>query len=294
MALPMPSLTIAEHEIRMRDRLKSISDTARLDGQVLLAHVTGRSKAWVLAHPEQQLSEIQEDQLQKALARLENGEPLPYVLGRWEFYTLNFKVSAPVLIPRPETELLVDYALEWLQARPECRRVIDVGTGSGCIAITLAVKIPDVHVLATDASAAALVVARENSRLHHVDQCITFTHADLLPGTEHSSAHRSGRVDVLCANLPYIPSHELQSLPVSRWEPHAALDGGVDGLQVIHRLLQLAPDWMAQNGLVLLEIGADQGAKVRGMAQVAFPAARIELLADLTGRDRLIAIHLES
>jgi len=144
---------------QVRERLQGVSETAFLDAQVLLAHVLGRNRAWVMAHPEATLTLEQRNQLKIALERLIVGEPLPYVLGCWEFYGLEFAVTPAVLIPRPETELLVEQALVWLEQHPGRRLAADVGAGSGCIAVTLARKIPDLEVLASDISLEALRVA---------------------------------------------------------------------------------------------------------------------------------------
>ncbi|RME87431.1 MAG: peptide chain release factor N(5)-glutamine methyltransferase, partial [Anaerolineae bacterium] len=244
-------------------RLNPHSETPALDAQVLLAHVTGKPRAWVLAHPDVPLTPEQERALKAALSRIERGEPLPYVLGHWEFYGLDFLVTPDVLIPRPETELLVEHAIEWLTAHPERRLAADVGTGSGCIAIALAVHVPDLSVIATDISAAALEVARRNARRLDVGERIRFICCDLLP-------EPSEPLDLLCANLPYIPSATLRDLDVYRREPTLALDGGPDGLDLIRRLLTIAPRYLSPGGLILLEIEASQGVQALALAYDAF------------------------
>src|SRR3990170_8838474 len=133
-------------------RLASISDTPALDASVLIAHVINKPRTWVMAHPEITLTTGQQKNLDDSLARLESGESFPYVLGHWEFFGLDFDITPDVLIPRPETELLVEKAIAWLQESPVRRTVADVGTGSGAIAISIAVNVPDVRVLATDIS----------------------------------------------------------------------------------------------------------------------------------------------
>ena len=264
--------------------LTPLSETASLDSQVLLAHVTGKSRTWILAHPEARLTLSQEQAVQTALDRLRAGEPLPYVLGHWEFYGLDFLVTPQTLIPRPETELLVEQALHWLDAHPDRRLAADVGTGSGCIAVSLAVNLPGLRILASDASLPALQIARQNARLHAVLERISCVQADLIPSIQ-------GRFDLVCANLPYIPVDQLMKLPVSRCEPRHALDGGPDGLAAIRRLLLAAPQWLAQSGLLLIEIGASQGAAVRDLAQAAFAGAAVQVLVDLAGHDRLVRIE---
>src|SRR5690349_23293261 len=145
------------------DRLASISDTPGLDASVLLAHTLAKPRTWVMAHPELHLTTEQQRQLDDSLARLERGESFPYVLGHWEFFGLDFDITPDVLIPRPETELLVERAIAWLQESPERRAVADIGTGSGVIAVTIAVNLKNAHVLATDISDKALEVARKNA-----------------------------------------------------------------------------------------------------------------------------------
>lgn len=275
------------------------SDTPALDAQVLAAHVLGKDRSWVLAHPEAGLDPTQVDRLEAAAARLEAGEPLPYVTGHWEFFGLDFRLTPDVLIPRPETELLVEQALAWLRARggvqaaapapeaapsPASPRAIDVGTGSGCIAVSLAVHAPQLHLVATDISPEALDLARQNARDHGVQDRIHFAQADLIPAA-------SPPFDLVCANLPYIPSATLSHLAVHRREPSLALDGGPEGLDQIRRLLDRLPDSLAPRGLALLEIEASQGARVLELARAACPDAQVAILQDLAGRDRLLRLE---
>lgn len=274
---------------QVRERLQGVSETAFLDAQVLLSHVLGRNRAWVMAHPEGKLTLEQRNQLKIALERLIVGEPLPYVLGCWEFYGLEFAVTPSVLIPRPETELLVEQALVWLEQHPGRRLAADVGAGSGCIAVTLARKIPDLEVLASDISLEALRVARQNVRRYGLDNRVHCIQVDLFPGIGGSSTLPE-RFDLICANLPYVPSETLADLPVSRREPCLALDGGSDGLKVIRRFLAVAPGRMALPGLLLLEIEASQGAAVKALAGDEFPRADITVLRDLAGHDRLVRV----
>lgn len=291
-------MTVGEWLEAVAARLRKRSDTAELDAQVLLAKIMGRPRSWLLAHPETVLDAEQEADLRSAVRRLERGEPLPYVLGEWEFFGLPFLVTPDVLIPRPETELLVEHALAWLRAHPARRRLLDVGTGSGCIAIALAVNVPDLRVLATDISPAALEVARRNASRLGLEERIEFVQCDLLPGCgapaggKKFSPAAPGRepFDLLVANLPYIPTHVLRRLPVYRREPTVALDGGPDGLDLVRRLLTAAPAWLAPGGLMLLEIEASQGPAAMALAFDLFSGATIHLHQDLAGHDRLLEI----
>jgi len=285
--------TLLPHIVR---RFSPLSETASLDAQVLAAKLLGVPRSWLLAHPEARLTDRQQQALALAVQRVEAGEALPYVLGTWEFFGLEFTVTPEVLIPRPETELLVEQALLWLKDHPNRRRIADIGTGSGCIAVTLAVKIPELLVTAGDISAAALEVARKNAELHGVARRVRFVRSDLLAQFGPEEPPPAGRVfDLLCANLPYIPSRTLTALEVSRKEPYLALDGGQDGLVLVKRLfsqLKAQPGWMADGGRILLEVEAGQGAAARSLARRLFPRAEIQVLPDLAGRDRLLMIDL--
>lgn len=264
--------------------LTPLSDTPALDASVLLARLTSKPRSWILAHPELTLTPAQQTQLTESLTRLQNGEPFPYVLGAWEFFGLEFEVSPAVLIPRPETELLVEKAIIWAQNHPALRRIADIGTGSGAIAISLAKHLPQVRILATDISPQALQVAQRNAAHHGVEQQIDFMECDLLPQTSN--------LEILCANLPYIPTATLHGLKIFNREPTLALDGGTDGFRLIRNLLQRAPQHLAPQALLLLEIEASLGQTALNLAHEFFPAAAVTLHQDLTGRDRLLEIRV--
>lgn len=272
-------------------RLAAISDTPALDASVLLARILGKSRTWVMAHPEPTLATDQQKQLEDSLARLENGEPLPYVLGHWEFFGRKFEITRDVLIPRPETEFLVEKALAWLRESPLRRTVADVGTGSGIIAVTIAIEVPSARLLATDISPAALQVAQSNARKFNVADRVKFMECDILP-THPKSLSTEEHFDLLCANLPYIPTETLRSLPVYNREPTLALDGGADGLDLFRKLMKVAPEWMAPNSLILLEIESTLGVQALNLACDMFSRAEIHLHKDLAGHDRLLEIML--
>lgn len=272
-------------------RLASTSDTPALDASVLLAQVIDKPRTWVLAHPEFAPTAEQQNALDNLIARLENGEPFPYVLGHWEFFGLDLEVTPDVLIPRPETELLVEKAIAWLQESPVRRTVADIGTGSGAIAIAIATNVPDARILATDISAQALHVAERNATKLHVHSRIQFVECDLLP-LKPEMFSTEQHLDLVCANLPYIPSETLYTLPVYGREPTMALDGGNDGLAVIRKLLNIAPEWLAPNSMILLEIEATTGIQALNLAYDLFSEAEIHLHQDLTGNDRLLEIML--
>ncbi len=269
---------------KARAQLKHFSDQPALESEVLLAHRLGKSRAWVLAHNDFALSSEQTAQLNDQLIQLCAGKPLPYIVGHWEFFGLDFIVSPVVLIPRPETELLVETALAWLQQNPAARRAVDVGTGSGCIAISLCRRIPDLDVTGIDLFEDALSIAEKNVFLHQVQDRITLMRSDLLSGT-------NATFNLICANLPYIPTATLQSLRVSKHEPKTALDGGEDGLNYIDRLLHQAATHLAPGGLILLEIEAGQADSSRLLARACFPNAVIEVKNDLAGLPRLLCVQ---
>ncbi len=272
-------------------RLFSVSDTPALDASVLIAHTVDKPRTWVMAHPELTLTREQQTQLDDLLNRLEGGEPFPYVLGHWEFFGMEFDITPDVLIPRPETELLVEKAVAWLQESSVRRTVAEVGTGSGAIAVSIAVNVPDVHILATDISHAALVIAKGNARKFKVARRIDFVQCDLLPPHPDPLSTQQ-HFDLICANLPYIPTDILHGLPVYGREPTLALDGGIDGLDQFRKLMKVAPEWLAPNGLILLEIEATRGIQALNLAYDMFSQAEIHLHQDLTGRDRLLEIRL--
>ena len=236
-----------------------------------------------MAHPELALTPEQQERINDSLLRLERGESFPYVLGHWEFFGLDFQVTPDVLIPRPETELLVEKTIGWLKKNPERRNIADVGTGTGAIAISIAVNIPNVKILATDISSKALQVAKRNADKHVAFSKIKFVECDLLP--EKSS------IDVLCANLPYIPTDTLHKLPVFGREPTLALDGGNDGFALIQRLMQNAPEHLKPNSLILFEIEESLGREAIVLAKEYFNNATIQLHKDLARRDRLLEIQ---
>ena len=258
-----------------------------LDAQLWLGAVCELGRTQVLAHPERELSAAELARFESGLARLAAGEPLAYLTGRIEFYSLTFEVSPDTLIPRPETEHLVELALE-LAAALVAPRIADVGTGSGCIAVALAANNPAAHVVAIDASEAALRVAGRNAAAHGVAGRFQLLHGDLL-------APLDAPVDLICANLPYVSDAEYEALPASvrDYEPAGALRGGPDGLRLIEELLAQAPGALRAGGWVLLEIGAAQGEAAVGLARRYFPAGSVELRQDYAGRDRLVVVSTD-
>jgi release factor glutamine methyltransferase len=193
-------------------------------------------------------------------------------------------ITPDVLVPRPDTEELVDAVLEWAKDKDEGLRIVDVGTGSGIIAVSLAHKLPSAHITAIDVSEPAVEIARANALRHGVANRMDFLASNLLDAVE-------GPFDVITANLPYIEQPTLADNPVAKWEPIVALDGGSDGLVLIRQMLAQAPSRLAPGGAVFLEIGYDQGESGAALCQSAFPNAEVEVRSDLAELDRVIIIR---
>ena len=277
------------------------SETPRLDAELLLGHVLSVDRASLLAHPEAPLGPAQAAAYELALHRREQGEPVAYIRGIKEFFGLALAVDRRALIPRPETELVVELALDRLrrvlteQPRPELAppvRVWDVGAGSGAICVALAVESRrrgygrDVRFLATDASPEALALAVENAVAHGVADVIEFSQADLLEQPDELP------VDMVLANLPYIPSADVPRLPVAAsFEPRQALDGGPDGLEHVRRLLEQLPSALVPGGACLLEIGAGQADAVQDAAGELLEGWPLRIEADLGGLPRVVELE---
>ncbi|NDJ54219.1 MAG: peptide chain release factor N(5)-glutamine methyltransferase [Chloroflexi bacterium] len=270
----------------LREAVERYHTIEQVTLRALLRHVTGWDHAAQAAHPDDyRLDQAQVEGFLALAQRASQGEPLPYLTGQQEFFGLAFEVSPDVLIPRPETELLVEMALQFCREHPERRRIVDVGTGSGIIALTLAHYLPDYTISATDLSAAALAVAQRNAERLHLSERLRFVETDLL-------AALPGPFDLIAANLPYVDQDELITLPIQHWEPHIALSGGKDGVELIARLLDQAQVRMAAGGLILLEVGYDHGPQVLRLGAAAFPGAEVRLFQDLARVDRVVRIKL--
>jgi len=284
------------------DRLAAAgSESPRLDAELLLGYAVGAVRTAVVAHPEAPVGADAARRYRADLERRAAGEPVAYLRGFKEFYGLAFEADGRALIPRPETEKLVELATDEVVrrrrlssgARPQGTghmRVVDVGTGSGAIAIALAVTLrrlnalDAVAVLAVDISPDALDLARENAVGQAVADRIAFAEADLLPVAAWG-------FDLVLANLPYVRRDAIAGLPVAAsFEPALALDGGDDGLEVIGRLLDRLPDALADDGVALLEIGADQGEAIVALAAAKLPGWSCTVELDLAGLPRVARI----
>jgi release factor glutamine methyltransferase len=260
-------------------------ESPRLDAELLLAHVLDVNRAALFTWPDRQLTPKELTRFRELVARRAAREPLAYIVGHREFFGLDFLVDSRVLIPRPETELLVEHVLHLAQDMASAVQIADVGAGSGAIAISLAVRLPRATLYALDDSPGALALTEENARRHGVADRVRCLQGDLLEPLP-------GPVDLVTANLPYVSTVEWAHLvpEIREYEPRAALDGGPDGLDPMRRLLAMAPAHLQPGGMVLLEIGASQGQAVTALARAHFPRAEIEVLQDYAGLDRLVVV----
>jgi release factor glutamine methyltransferase len=241
------------------ERRTGLSDPPH-EARWLLAQAAGQSESWVVAHADEPVTAEVEKRFRAWLARRAAGEPAHYIVGRCPFWGRMFSVTPAVLIPRPETELLVECVLTL--ETPGRPRVLDVGTGSGCLAVTLAIELPGATVTGTDLSVAAVEVARRNSRALRTG--VRFTVGNL-------AAHLRGPFDIVVANVPYVPEREIPELPIEirGFEPRIALAAGEDGTDLLFPLIADLPRLLARGGHALVEIGAAQRAKIEGAIAAA-------------------------
>jgi release factor glutamine methyltransferase len=272
--------TIAE-TIRAAQRQLNQSSTPRLDAELLVGHALGQSRTQLLANLRDPVPPESLDAIERFIERRANGEPVAYILGRKEFLGRDFIVTPAVLTPRPETEMLVEWAVKWLAQRTDAR-VVDVGTGSGAIAIGVALGTPEtVSISAVDVSDAALAVARENAERLCTGR-IQFRRGDLLTGFDEP-------VDLILANLPYLRPDQIDGNFDLVAEPRIALDGGRAGLALIKRLMKQLPGHLAEGGAVALEIDPSQAEPVGLGLSDTLPGAYVRVHADLAGLDRFVS-----
>jgi len=267
-----------------RSLLTATSPTPELDARLLLEHTLQVPHSYLIAHSDEELTAVQTRHYQSYLQRAAAKEPIPYITGHAPFYGLDFHVTPDVLIPRPETEQLVETAIAWARERGSLH-VVDVGAGSGCIPVTLARYLPQAHIQATDISPAALAVARQNGAALAPER-VTFHLGHLL-------APISTPIHLITANLPYVTSGEWTMLDdgVKLYEPQVALLGGQDGLDLIRQLLEQATKKLIPGGMMILEIGWQQGTAAQALAQTYFPAAEVVVRADFAGHDRFVVVQ---
>mgnify|MGYP000955719441 CR=1 FL=1 len=255
--------------------------TPRLDAEVLLTHVTGKDRVGLYTHFDQPLAKEELARYRELIRRRLAGEPVAYLVNKQEFWSLSLHVDARVLVPRADTETLVEHALAWLKGRP-APRVADVGTGSGAIAIALAHERPDAELFAVDRSPGALEVARKNAASCDVD--VTFLEGDLL-----SLLSKHAPFDAIVSNPPYIPDGEFEGLQREvKQEPREALLGGKDGLDLIRRLIAGAPALLGKGGLLAIEVGDKQAPVVAQLLERAGFVA-VATRKDMAGIERVVS-----
>ena len=290
----MPNLRTVLQETHRTLESAGIPD-ARLEAEVMVMDVMRMPRQGIFAEQETQVSSQQEEQLAAIVTRRLTREPLAYILNYREFYGVNLLVNQDVLIPRPETETMVEHALFMALMGMESRELViaDVGTGTGAIAVNLAIHLPAARIYASDAFDATLDVTAYNVRMHNVADRVTLLKGDLLEPLPEP-------VDVVVANLPYLPTDRIPTLqPEIQWEPAAALDGGPDGLDHIRRLLSQAASShggadarLKPHGVILLEMDPEQIPEARSLAAEAFPEAEITVEPDLARLDRVLSVSL--
>ncbi len=259
-------------------------DSAALDARVLLRHVLGIGAATLYLRLEEPLTAAQDVSFGALLDSRALGQPVAYLTGHREFYGLDFRVTPATLIPRPETELLVEQAIHLV---PPSALGVDVGTGSGAIAVALAMHRPDVSVLAVDVSHEACSVARHNAVAHRVEGRVTVARASLLNAV-------NGPIQAVLANLPYVPTGDLAHLSAEvRSEPVLALDGGMDGLDLYRHLWREINDMAMKPVCILCEIDPRQLAPMRELASHAAPNHQVDVIEDLAGTPRIMVVHLK-
>lgn len=260
--------------------------TAIIEARALLRHVLGCDDSYLITHADQAFTGEQQQAFEALVARRRSGEPVAYLTGRREFYGLEFKVTPAVLIPRPETERLVELVLERVPAQSEAR-VLDLGTGSGCVAIAIAQQRPRARIVAVDAAAEAVVLARENAKRHGVRN-LSIVRGDWF------AAVPGERFDVVAANPPYVAAGDPHlAADDLRFEPRPALVAGPEGTECIAAIVAAARDHLNPGGWLLFEHGHDQGARARALLAAAGFARRLSTWRDLAGAERISGAQLD-
>ncbi|MCG6944513.1 MAG: peptide chain release factor N(5)-glutamine methyltransferase [Deltaproteobacteria bacterium] len=258
----------------------------RTSSEVLLAHVLAEDRLFLYLNYDRPMEGSELAAYRACIKRRLEGEPNQYITGLQEFWSLPFRVSPDVLIPRPETEVLVEAVLEFLDKADSDLDILDLGTGSGAIAIALARELPAARIVATDLSMAALDLAQENARSHQVDERIFLVRADMfaaLPGD-------SQKFKAVVTNPPYVSDAEMLELPreIRDFEPHHALEGGPDGLAAIRHIIAVAPTVLSQAGALCMEMGAGQAESVSGLVLESQEYRNFHIRKDYSGLDRVL------
>lgn len=283
--------TVAQLVAWAENRLETADiDTPRLDAEVLLAYTLHVSRSCLYSRLQETVSDSQKTDFQRCVVRRTRHEPVAYITGRQEFWSLELQVNPSVLIPRPDTEIVVETAIRLLaSSRTTAPRILDIGTGSGCIAVALATELPHARLWAVDRTPAILSIAQKNAHTHRVGHRITFACGDLLAPVPAGAPF----FDLLVTNPPYIASQALDTLQpeVRAWEPRVALDGGADGLDFYGRLLYDCPGYIRPGGWLVAEIGDTQK---NAVVQLGHKQCRLRFQTcrqDYAGRDRVVVFQ---
>jgi release factor glutamine methyltransferase len=270
--------TIVETMLESAIQLNDVSDSAQLDVELLLCHALNYTRAQLIAHRDESMPESDFPEL---LARRLKREPIAYILGEWEFYSLPLAIRPPTLVPRPETEHLVELALELLPKTDV--RILEIGTGTGCIPIALVHQHPKLHAISADIKPYNLELARENAVRHNLDNRIEFIQSDLFENVGESTPF-----DLICSNPPYVPDTDWDTLSddIRVYEDRDALTSGDDGLDLIRKLIAQAQHYMLPNAPLLIEIGASQAPAVAVLLE-EHGFHDINFRKDLAGIDRI-------
>lgn len=287
----MSDWTIGTALKEAKKQLKEYSDSYSLDAQLLLAHILGVQRAHVIAYPEEPITNAQVQAYATLVQRRVNGEPYAYLVERREFYGRDFIITPDVLVPRPETEHLLEHAIlmvEGFYKNPADVKAVDIGTGSGIIAISFALRFPEATVYAIDMSPKALAVAKRNAELHGVTN-IQFMEGSLLEPIRDNNL----KIDLVLANLPYIPSDIVDRLPVSKFEPRSALDGGDNGLAYFEDLFPQVREVGIPPTRMFLEVGSGQSKDVIALAREHLEVILVEVIHDYAGHDRVVRLSVK-
>lgn len=290
-------MTIQKALLSAIKKLQKTSASAHLDAEVLLSFVLNKPKGYLLSHQERTITPAQAKKFNSLISRRNRGTPIAYLTNYKEFYKINFLVNKEVLIPRPETETLVEEAIKCVRQRQKLIKdkldaarykqlnIADIGTGCGCIAITLAKYLPDIKIIATDISKKALAVAKKNAKQHKVLKKIDFIKGDLL---EPIIRHKKTQLDLIITNLPYLTKHELVNV---KNEPKTALYGGKLGLELIEKLISQAEQVLKPKGIILSEISPAQVKAIDYFVERYLPNKSVFFIKDLGERDRVARIE---
>ena len=265
-------------------------ENPRLNVELLLGHVLKLNRVQLYLNFERPLTTPELDQFREFLKRRANHEPIQYITGETEFYSLKIKVNRHTLIPRPETEILVDKIIEICNktfSQQDKFTVLDIGTGSGNIAISLAKNIQNAHILGIDINADAIKTAFKNAQIHSVEDRIRFKVADVFD--DNFFLELTNKIDIIVSNPPYISQEEYEELPieVKNFEPYIALNGGKDGFNFYHQILKISKDILKPDSIIGFEIGYNQGKLIKEIA-VESDFKDVEIFKDLNGRERIL------